>query len=109
VCVKAATTFRKLLSAAASIQADRWMLFDNSGDNPGMLDRGGLNPRSMQTARDSDLRKATEALIRAGQRARTLARQPRTAVITWKDGKVVRTYPHREGDGQAESLDIDRS
>jgi predicted ABC-type ATPase len=81
---------------------DSWMLFDNVGDNPAMLDwgRDPLNPRPIETARDPDLRKATAALIRAGQRARAIARQTRTAVITWKDGKVVRTYPHLEGDGQ---------
>ena len=43
---------------------------------------------------DIELRKATEALIRAGARARALALQTHTAVITWKDGKVVRTFPH---------------
>jgi hypothetical protein len=37
---------------------------------------------------------------------RAIARQTRTAVITWKDGKVVRTYPHREGDGQAEQSGV---
>ena len=42
------------------------------------------------SAHDLELRKATAALIRAGARARALALQTHTAVITWKDGKVVR-------------------
>ena len=46
------------------------------------------------SAHDLELRKATAALIRAGARARALALQTHTAVITWKDGKVVRTFPH---------------
>lgn len=60
-----------------------------------------MNPRSIQTARDADLRKATAALIRAGQRAREVALQTRTAVITWENGKVVRTFPHRDADRRA--------
>ena len=60
-----------------------------------------MNARSISTARDADLRKAMAALIRAGQSARLLALQTRTAVITWKDGKVVRTFPHRDADRRA--------
>lgn len=52
------------------------------------------SPR-FESAHDPELRKATEALVRAGARARALALQTQTAVITWKDGKVVRTFPHR--------------
>ncbi len=48
------------------------------------------------SAHDLDLRKVTEALVRAGMRARELALQTHTAVITWKDGKVVRTFPHQD-------------
>lgn len=48
------------------------------------------------SAHDPELRKATEALVRAGARARALALQTHTAVITWKDGKVVRTFPHQD-------------
>ena len=55
-----------------------------------------MNPRPIETARDPDLRNAMAALIRAGQRAREIALQTRTAVITWKDGKIVRTFPHRD-------------
>jgi predicted ABC-type ATPase len=51
---------------------DSWMLFHNSGHNPAMLDwgRDPLKPRSIEAAQDPDLRKATAALIRAGQQAR---------------------------------------
>jgi hypothetical protein len=45
---------------------------------------------------DLELSKVTEALVRAGMRARELALQTHTAVITWKDGKVVRTFPHQD-------------
>lgn len=48
------------------------------------------------SAQDPELRKVTEALVRAGARARALALQTHTAVITWKDGKVVRTFPHQD-------------
>ena len=60
-----------------------------------------MNPRSLETARDADLRKATAALIRAGHRARQLALQTQTAVITWKNGKVVRTLPPRQDGDRA--------
>lgn len=62
-----------------------------------------MNPPPLESARDADLRKATAALVRAGQRARQLARQTQTAVITWKNGKVVRSFPHRQGDPEAAS------
>jgi hypothetical protein len=55
-----------------------------------------VKPQPVDTSRDADLRKATAALVRAGVRARQLASQTQTAVITWKDGKVVRTYPQLE-------------
>ncbi len=61
-----------------------------------------MNPRPIETALDPDLRKATAALIRAGQRARQLALQTRTAVITWKDGKLQRNFPHKEAERRNE-------
>ena len=60
-----------------------------------------MNPRPLESARDADLHKATAALVRAGQRARQLARQTQTAVVTWKNGKVVRSFPHRDEDDRA--------
>ncbi len=53
------------------------------------------SPHSDKTP-DLELGKVTEALVRAGARARALALQTQTAVITWKDGKVVRTFPHQD-------------
>lgn len=55
-----------------------------------------MNMRPIESARDPDLRNAMAALLRADRRAREIALQTRTAVITWKDGKIVRTFPHRD-------------
>lgn len=42
---------------------------------------------------DSDMQKATAALIRAGKRAKELARMTGTEYVVVRDGKLVREVP----------------
>lgn len=42
---------------------------------------------------DSDMQKATDALIRAGKRARKLAKQTGTEFVVIRDGKLIREIP----------------
>jgi hypothetical protein len=52
-----------------------------------------MNPKPLSQARDEDARNITEALKRAGQRARTIAAQTQTDIIVVRDGKLVRETP----------------
>ena len=52
-----------------------------------------MNTRSLQEAKDEDLRNALPALQRAAQRARQIAAQTQTAMIVMRDGQMVREYP----------------
>lgn len=52
-----------------------------------------MNAKSLQDAKDEDLRNALPALQRAAQRARQIAAQTQTAMIVMCDGKMVREYP----------------
>ena len=49
---------------------------------------------------DPFLRGSMDALRRAGQRARELARQTGTDLIVMRDGRIVRVSPHDKKDGQ---------
>ncbi len=52
-----------------------------------------MNIKSLQDAKDEDLRNALPALKRAAQRARQIAAQTQTAMIVMCDGQMVRKYP----------------
>jgi hypothetical protein len=52
-----------------------------------------MNAKSLQDAKDEDLRNALPALQRAVQRARQIAAQTQTAMIVMCDGQMVREYP----------------
>lgn len=52
-----------------------------------------MNIKSLQDAKDEDLRNALPALKRAAQRARQIAAQTQTAMIVMCDGQMVREYP----------------
>ncbi|CDH46082.1 hypothetical protein [Candidatus Contendibacter odensensis] len=49
-----------------------------------------MNAKSLQEAKDEDLRNAIPALQRAAQRARQIAAQTQTAIIVMRDGQMVR-------------------
>jgi hypothetical protein len=53
-----------------------------------------------KTIRDPDLARAEAALIRAGKRAREIARATGTPLVIYKDGHVVRQFV-----GEKESRD----
>ncbi len=48
------------------------------------------------SAKDKDLAQAESALKRAAQRARKLAEQTATPLVTYRDGKVQKTMVTRE-------------
>ena len=52
-----------------------------------------MNIKSLQDAKDEDLRNALPALKRAVQRARQIAAQTQTAMIVMCDGQMVREDP----------------
>lgn len=55
-----------------------------------------MNPKPLSEAHDEDLRNVTAALLRAGQRARTIAVQTHTDLVVMRDGKVIREIPGNE-------------
>lgn len=92
---------------------DQWVIYDNAGVQPVLIDWSG-NPltapgrvREPKAAygdwpADADpyLRGSLDALRRAGQRARELARQTGTDLIVMKDGRIVRVSPRDTKDRQ---------
>jgi predicted ABC-type ATPase len=90
---------------------DQWVIYDNAGVQPVLID-WSANPstapgrtREPKAAygdwpADADpfLRGSMEALRRAGQRARELARQTGTDVIVMRDGRIVRVSPRDKKD-----------
>ena len=92
---------------------DQWILYDNAGDQPVLMDWSGnpmITPRHLNEPQptcgdwpaDADpyLRGSLDALRRAGQRARELARQTGTDVIVMRDGQIVRVSPRDIKDHQ---------
>lgn len=92
---------------------DQWLLYDNAGDQPALMDWSGnpmITPRHLNEPQpttadwpaDADpfLRGSMDALRRAGQRARELARQTGTDVIVMRDGRIVRLNPQDLEDHQ---------
>jgi len=59
-----------------------------------------VNPKPIELARDPLFAKGLPALRRARKRAEEVARRTNTAVVQLVDGKIVRVYPGRPGDGE---------
>ncbi|MCI0419568.1 MAG: hypothetical protein L0312_10155 [Acidobacteria bacterium] len=57
------------------------------------LERNAMNPKSIEQARDPDLRNSLVALKRAAKRARETALRTKTRVVIARDGKWVRVSP----------------
>jgi hypothetical protein len=83
------TVYRKIV--------DDWLLYDNSGDFPVLIESSGpptaaepAAPRKGREPRTQLERDVLEALKRAARRARQIALQTGTAVIVDRDGKLVR-------------------
>ncbi len=101
---------RRLFPQVYQALVDAWVLFDNAGDEPILLD---WSPKAMDpiTPPDSgvqepaaayapplprptlDLQGAGQAMRRAALRARAVARQTGTALVVVRDGQVVRVPP----------------
>lgn len=93
---------------------DGWTLYDNSGDQPVLLDSGrkAMAPSHqvnepqpaycLQTHVNSpaDTQGALAALRRAARRARQVALQTGTDLIVYRDGQVVRAKPHENAAAQ---------
>ena len=61
-----------------------------------------MNESLISKLPDADMQGAPAALLRAGRRAREIARQTGTAVVVWRDGKLV-----EEKVGKAQPVEID--
>ncbi|MGE4243545.1 zeta toxin family protein [Ramlibacter sp.] len=85
---------------------DRWTLYDNMGDRPVPIDwsddmtqqhRIGeptvLHGRRRMDPPPAHVREAMQAMVRAAQRAREIARQSGTKLVLWRDGRVAHVDP----------------
>lgn len=94
---------RRLFGRIYQNLVDRWVLYDNSGDLPLLLDWGGEmdsrpgakepQPNFGDLPPDDQLRGSYDAIRRAARRAREIARQTETDLIVVRDGRVVRVNP----------------
>ena len=62
-----------------------------------------MNKPLVSKLSDADMQAAPAALLRAGQRAREIARQTGTAVVVMRDGKLV-----EEKAGEVRQIDTDQ-
>ncbi|MDP4299986.1 hypothetical protein [Leptothrix discophora] len=58
-----------------------------------------MNPHTIDTARDDDLRLSMPAMQRAARRALELARQSGTAIVVTRQGVIETIYPPPVGTG----------
>lgn len=95
---------RRLLEATYKELVDHWVLYDNAGEAPLLLDWGPSHARhevrEPEAARtefpptaDADLRGSLAAIRRAAQRAREAARRSETELIVLRDGRIMRIRP----------------
>lgn len=59
-----------------------------------------MNPKPIEQADDPLLAKGLPALRRARKRAEEVALRTNTALVQLVDGKIVRVYPKRNGNGE---------
>lgn len=55
-----------------------------------------MTKRSIEDARDPDLRGSLPAMRRAAQRARTVARQTGTAIVVWRNDRIEYLRPETD-------------
>lgn len=60
-----------------------------------------MNKKTIDMARDSDLRLSLQAMQRAARRARELATQTGTAIVVSRDGVIEHIRPEPETSGSA--------
>lgn len=85
---------------------DCWVLYDNVKVPPLLIDTGGQSMTfgAMEEPADRypglppnappEIRVSYEALLRAAERAREIAKQTGTYLVMWRDGRVVHVDPH---------------
>ena len=102
-------TGRHLFATVYQPLVDRWVLYDNAGDRPVLVDwrdtamtsqndveepqptYGELPPNA-----DADLKGSLAALRRAAQSARKLAQQTGTDLVVVRDGQIIRIDPQNQ-------------
>lgn len=97
---------RRLFASVYQPLVDHWALYDNSGDEPVLLDWSGNGMTApneanepagtyldLPPAADPALRGALQALRRAAQRARETALHTGTDLLVMRGGQVVRLKP----------------
>lgn len=105
---------RRLLARVYQPLVDAWVVYDNAGEEPILLD---WSPKAMDQVKPPrpgvqepaatympqaprptvDLQGASQAIRRAALRARAVARQTGTALVVVRDGRVVRVPPADPG------------
>jgi len=99
----------RLLTQVYQPLVNRWAVYDNAGDEPvltGWSDAAMPTPRLQEPEpvyeglprhASAALLGSLQAMRRAAQRAREVARQTGTALIVQRDGRVVRVDPTKPG------------
>ena len=64
------------------------------------LGRQPVNPKPIELARNPLFAKGLPALRRARKRAEEVALRTNTALVQLVNGKIVRVYPKRDGNGE---------
>lgn len=97
---------RRLFAAVYQPLVDQWVLYDNAGDEPALIDWSDESMNAPKRVKepqpaygelpanaDAELKGSFTAIRRAAQRARQVAQQTGTDLIVVRDGRIVRLAP----------------
>lgn len=99
---------KRLLTMVYQPLVDQWVLYDNAGDEPALMDwsskpispKGVKEPQpaygELPTNADADLKGSLTAIRRAAQRARKVAQETGTDLIVVRGGRVIRVEPQKK-------------
>ena len=100
---------KRLFTTVYQPLVDRWILYDNAGDEPALMDWSGktmTKPGDVNEPQpvygeapanvDADLEGSLAAMRRAAERAKQLAEQTGTDLIVLRSGRVIRVGPHKK-------------
>ena len=75
------------------VLADKWTIYENSGEMPRLLEEGPLKTRRNRSKPSQFSKQVGAALRRAAAVARKTARTYGTPIYVWENGKVVAKKP----------------
>lgn len=100
---------KRLFATVYQPLVDQWVLYDNAGDEPALIDWSGKammksgdvnEPQpsygGVPANADADIEGSLAAMRRAAQRARQLAEQTGTDLIVLRGGRVTRVSPQKK-------------